>query len=229
MKAMLSLIGSRLRTYNGIFQHPVSHKLSWDDVPALFGRPGQIEDEPNGHLKETRNGQTLVLHLPHAKDVTETSEVKSLRQFLEKSDTLPPEIDGQKSPWLLVIDRHDARICLSEMGGAVPLSMLAQEPEALRRLATDAKDFSRGKSKPGPNSFFKPVANVLPALQHPDQARHIIGSMVVDEHRLTEDQLLARARKFYTTAAKADNESANNPGQSFKKANQTKSKEKNAS
>ena len=95
------------------------------------------------------------------------------------------------------------------------------------RLANDAQDFSRGKDKPDPNSFFKPVASVLKAggkilifgtgtgsssemeqfvawlkLHHPDQARQIIGSLVVDEHHLTEDQLLAKARDFYEKAAK---------------------------
>ena len=29
-------------------------------------------------------------------------------------------------------------------------------------------------------------------LHHPEQAKHIIGSLVVDERHLTEDQLLAR-------------------------------------
>jgi hypothetical protein len=32
---------------------------------------------------------------------------------------------------------------------------------------------------------------------HPDLAKRIIGSQVVDEHRLTDGQLLAKAREFY--------------------------------
>jgi hypothetical protein len=226
MKAMLPLTGSHLRTYDTIFQHPVSHNLQWHDVYALFRHLGQVEAEPNGHLKVTRNGQTLMLHPPHSKDVSETSEVMSLRHFLEKSDKLLPAPDVQESHWLLVIDHHDARIYRSEMHGAIPERILPQEPEAHMRLANDAKDFSRGKDKPDPNSFFKPVASVLQAggqililgtgtgsssemeqfiawfkLHNPDQARHIIGSLVVDEHHLTDDQLLAKAREFYAQAA----------------------------
>ncbi len=226
MKARLPLTGSHLRTYDTIFQHPVSHNLQWHDVYALFRHLGQVEAEPNGHLKVTRNGQTLMLHPPHSKDVSETSEVMSLRHFLEKSDKLLPAPDVQESHWLLVIDHHDARIYRSEMHGAIPERILPQEPEAHMRLANDAKDFSRGKDKPDPNSFFKPVASVLQAggqililgtgtgsssemeqfiawfkLHHPDQARHIIGSLVVDEHHLTDDQLLAKAREFYAQAA----------------------------
>ena len=32
---------------------------------------------------------------------------------------------------------------------------------------------------------------------HPDVAGKIIGSVVVDAHHTTEDQLLAKAREFY--------------------------------
>jgi hypothetical protein len=227
MKATLPLTGSHLRTYNTIFQHPVSHNLQWHDVYALFRHLGQVEPEPNGHLKVTRNGQTFMLHPPHGKDVSETSEVMSLRHFLEKSDATLPAADAKGSHWLLVIDHHDARIYRSEMHGAIPQRILPHEPEAHLRLAPDAKDFSRGKAKPDPNSFFKPVASVLQAggqilifgtgtgtssemeqfivwfkQHHPDQARHIIGSLVVDEHHLTDDQLLAKARDFYAQAAK---------------------------
>ena len=229
MKATLPLTGSHRRTYNTIFEHPVSHNLSWHDVYALFRHLGQVEPEPNGHLKVTRNGQTLMLHPPHGKDVSETSEVMSLRHFLEKTEAAPVETAGKELHWLLVIDHHDARIYRTEIHGAIPLKILPHEPEAHMRLANDAEDFSRGKDKPDTNSFFKPVAGVLQAggqilifgagtgtssemeqfiawlkLHHPDQARHIIGSQVVDEHHLTGDQLLAKAREFYAKAAKPE-------------------------
>jgi hypothetical protein len=34
-------------------------------------------------------------------------------------------------------------------------------------------------------------------VHHADLAKRIIGSLVVDEHHLTESQLLAKAREFY--------------------------------
>jgi hypothetical protein len=34
-------------------------------------------------------------------------------------------------------------------------------------------------------------------LHHPELAKRIIGSLVVDEHHLTDGQLLAKAREFY--------------------------------
>jgi hypothetical protein len=129
------------------------------------------------------------------------------------------------------MDHHQARIYRSEMHGAMPRRILPHEPEAHLRLANDAKDFTRGKDKPDPNSFFKPVASALQGggqilifgtgtgtssemeqfitwfkRHHPDQAGRIIGSVVVDENHLTEDQLLAKARDFYAQAATPGND-----------------------
>jgi hypothetical protein len=120
------LPGSHLRTYKAIFQHPVSHNLGWHDVHALFRHLGQVQEEPNGNLKVTRNGQTLVLHPPRTKDVADTDELMALRHFLERSET-SAETDKKETHWLL--------------------------------------------------------------------AKRIIGSLVVDEHHLTEGQLLAKARE----------------------------------
>src|SRR5476651_1840958 len=99
--ATASLTGSHLRTYDTIFQHPVSHNLGWHDVRALFRHLGQVEQEPNGNLKVTRNGQTLVLHPPRTKDVAETEELMALRHFLERSKAVPPATNEKATHWLL--------------------------------------------------------------------------------------------------------------------------------
>jgi len=222
MNTTPSLTGTHLRTYKTIFQHPISHNLGWQDVHALFRQLGQVEEEPNGNLKVTRNGQTLVLHPPRTKDVSETDEVMSLRHFLERSDTLPPESPEQEAHWLLVIDHHEARIFRSEMHGTIPVQILPHKPEDYFRHAHNSKEVSRGQEKPDPNSFFEPVARVLQGAgqilifgtgtgtssemaqfvawaksHHPELSARIIGSLTVDEHHLTTDQLLAKAREFY--------------------------------
>ena len=217
------LTGSHLRTYKTIFQHPVSHNLGWHDVHALFRHLGQVQEEPNGNLKVTRNGQTLVLHPPRTKDVADTDELMALRHFLERSET-SAKTDEKETHWLLVIDHHEARIYRSEMHGAILQQILPHAPEDYFRQAHNSKDFSRGKEKPDPNSFFEPVAQALQAagqilvlgtgtgtssemdqfvawlkLHHPGLAKRIIGSLVVDEHHLTKGQLLAKAREFYAS------------------------------
>ena len=219
------LTGSHLRTYQAIFQHPISRNLGWHDVHALFRQLGQIDEEANGNFKVTRNGQTLVLHPPRTKDVSEKDEVMSLRHFLERSETIPPEPTNGEAHWLLVIDHHEARIFRSQMRGAVPEQILPHEPDDFFRHAQNSESFSRGKEKPDPNSFFEPVASALQAAgqilifgsgtgmssemdqfivwtktHHPEIANRIIGSLAVDESHLTQDQLLAKAREFYTNA-----------------------------
>ncbi|MFA5262723.1 MAG: hypothetical protein WC378_02790 [Opitutaceae bacterium] len=216
------LTGSHLRTYNAIFQHPIAHNLEWRAVRSLLETLGHIAEEPNGNLKVTRNGQILVLHPPRTKNVAEADEIMDLRRFLEQSETAPPGANEKEAHWLLVIDHHEARIYRSEMRGSVPQQILPHEPEDYFRHAQDSKEFTKGQEKPDPNSFFEPVTRALQATgqilvfgtgtgtssemdqfiawlkhHHPDVARRIIGSLVIDEHHLTEGQLLAKAREFY--------------------------------
>ena len=228
MNSIPSLTGSHLRTYQTIFQHPVSHNLEWRHVHALFRQLGQVETEANGSLKVTRNGQVLVLPPSRTKDVSEMEELMGLRHFLERSETAPSGTEEKEAHWLLVIDHREVRLFRSEMQGAVPQQILPHEPDDYFRHAHNSKDFAVGQEKPDPNSFFEPVAKVLQApgpilifgtgtgkssemeqfiawlkLHHPELDKRIIGSVVVDEHHLTENQLLAKAREFYAGAGMA--------------------------
>jgi hypothetical protein len=89
MKTTTPLTGPHQRTFDRIFQHPISHNLEWRDVHALFEDIATVTKEHNGNLKVTRNGQTLVLHSTSNKDVTEMDEVMNLRHFLERSESAP--------------------------------------------------------------------------------------------------------------------------------------------
>ena len=226
MNPPTSLSGSDLRTYLEIFRHPVSHNLAWRDVRALFAHIGQVTEEPNGNLKVMRNGQTLILQPPRTKDVAEVAELMDLRRFLERSEQPVLSADGGETHWLVVIDHREARIFRSEIRGAAPLQILPHKPEDFFRHVHNSKDFARGQEKPDPNSFFEPVARALKApgkillcgcgkgmgsemeqflswlkRRHPELSARVIGSLTVDEHQLTEAQLLAVARKFYARPA----------------------------
>ena len=226
MNSTLPITGSHLRTYRTIFQHPVSHNLRWRDVYALLRELGEVEEQPNGHLNVTRNGELLVLHRPRSKDVAEVDELMSLRHFLERTDAAPRATNVEEGHWLLVIDHHEARIFRSEMHDTIPQQILPHEPEDYFRHAHNSEAVSRGKEKPEPNSFFEPVAKALQnagqilifgtgtgtssemvqfiawvETHHPELATRIIGSLTVDEHHLTKDQLLAKARDFYASVS----------------------------
>jgi hypothetical protein len=218
-----AITGSHLRTYETIFQHPISHNLEWHAVHALLGKIGHINEEPNGNFKVTRNGHSMVLHPHRSKNVADVEELMALRHFIERSASIPPQTGSDEGHWLLVIDHHQARVFRSEMHGAIPQRILPHDPKEYFRHAPDSKEVSNGKEKPDPNSFFEPVAKALQGasqllifgtgtgmssemdqfiewvkVHHPDLAGKIIGSLAVDEHHLTENQLLAKAREFYT-------------------------------
>jgi hypothetical protein len=222
-----SLTGSHLRTYNTIFQHPISHNLEWRQVRSLFDHIAVVVEQPNGNLKVSRNGESIVLHSPRTKDVAEMAELMEIRHFIERSEkaVAPPAAEAQ---WLVVIDHHEARIYSSEMNGTVPERIMPHEPTDYFRHAHNSKDFSRGRERPDPNSFFEPVALALKgagkilifgtgkgtssemeqfvtwvAKHHPTMATRIIGSVVIDENHLSEPQLLAKAREHYQAAPAA--------------------------
>ena len=167
----------------------------------------------------------MVLHTPRTKDVAEIAELMELRHFLERSQNAPPAAAADETHWLVVIDHHEARIYRSEMSGTVPERILPHEPSDFFRHAHNSKDFSRGKEKPDPNSFFEPVATALMAAgkilifgtgkgtssemeqfvtwlekHHADISSRVIGSVAIDEHHLSEPQLLLKAREFYSIA-----------------------------
>jgi hypothetical protein len=135
-------------------------------------------------------------------------------------NSIPPVTDEKGAQWLVVIDHQEARIYRSATVGSIPQQIRPHVAEDFFRHAHNSKDFSRGKEKPDPNSFFEPVAGVLAGAgrilifgtgtsgemdrftawlkQHrPLLAKRVIGSVVIDEHHLTEAQLLAKARAFY--------------------------------
>jgi len=224
MTSSAALTGSHLRAYNAIFQHPLSHNLEWHDVYAMLRKLGQIEEQSNGHLRVTRHGQVLVLTPSRTKDVSGADEIMALRHFLERSEKAEAGPQGTDTPWLLVIDHQEALIFRAEMHGAVPQQILPHEPGRYFRHEHHSKDFSRGEEKPEPNSYFKPVAEALQGhgqilvfgsgtgassemdqfiawvkVHRPEVARRIIGSLVVDGHHLSADQLLAKAREFYSS------------------------------
>ena len=224
MNSTSTLTGSHLHTYNAIFQHPISHNLEWRAVRLLLANLADVVQESNGNLKVIRNGEVLVLHPPRTKDVTKKEEIMSLRHFLERSEISSPETKGEEAHWLLVIDHHEARIFRHQMHGGIPDLLLPHAPKEYFRHAHNSKGTSRGKEKPDPTTFFEPIAQALgdsgqilvfstgtgassemdqftgwAKRHHPELSLRIIGSLVVDEHHLTDDQLLAKARDFYAS------------------------------
>ena len=222
MNPLPALTGAHWRTYETIFQHPVSHNLGWHDVHALLRQLGQVEEEPNGNLKVTRNGQTLVLPPTRTKDVAETDELMKIRNFLKRLEKTQFKTNEQEARWLVVISHHEARIFRFEIHGTVAEQIRPHQTDDAISHTHSFNGFSRGQEKPAPQSFFGPVADALKEagqilifgsgtgtanemdqfvawlkIHHPELARRITGAMIIDAHHLTDDQLLAKARDLY--------------------------------
>jgi hypothetical protein len=138
------------------------------------------------------------------------------------TNTTAPETDEAEAHWLLVIDHREARIFRSKMHGAVPQEIMPHDADDYFRHPHGSMDSNRGKERPDPNSFFEPIAKALKTAKQilvfgsgkgmssemeqfiawaktnqPKLAKRIIGSLRVDQHQMSRDQLLAKAREFY--------------------------------
>lgn len=219
--------GSHESTYAAVFQHPISRNLEWREVRSMLGAmPGVEQEENNGTLKVKRNGHTLILHQPIRKNMTDVQELMDLRRFLEQSETATPHAAGTGTHLLVVIDHRLARIYRTELHGTVPQRVVPVDGGDARHLHYVQED-SNGQRKPEIKSFYEAVAKSLKdagkillfgtgtgassAMEqlhamllhdHPALAERVIGRVVIDEQHLSEDQLLAQARKYYADQPK---------------------------
>jgi hypothetical protein len=216
------LNGRHRHTYEAIFRHPTAHNLEWHDVRSLLAALGDVAEGTNGSLEVTRNGQAVTLHAPKHKDVA-VEGVLAIRHFLEQSgEPAAPAPAVAGTDLLVVIDHHEAKVYRTEMHGAVPERLVPYDPHGFGRHLHSANDETDGKRKPERKSYYEAVAATLRGADrvlifgsgtgessameqlladlkqnHPDVVEHVVGSVVVDAHHTTEDQLLARAREFY--------------------------------
>ena len=123
---------------------------------------------------------------------------------------------------LVVIDHQEAKVYRTEVVGAVPERIAPYDPHGHGRHLHSAHEWTDGKRPPERKSYYEAVAKTLRVAEqvlvfgsgtgrssameqlladlkdhHPDVAGKIVGSVVVDAHHTTEDQLLAKAREFY--------------------------------
>ena len=225
LEALPHLDGRHQHTYEAIFRHPAAHNLEWHDVRSLLAALADVSEGHNGTLQVTRNGQHVIMHVPKHKDVATIEDLLAIRRFLEQSGepTIPPSV-APSVYLLVVIDHHEAKIYRTESHGAVPQQLAPYDPHGFGRHLRSKNPETAGKRQPERKSFYEAVAATLrdadeilifgsgtgesSAMEqlladlkhnHGDVAKHIVGSIAVDEHHLTEEQLLAKAREFFAS------------------------------
>lgn len=123
---------------------------------------------------------------------------------------------------LVVIDHQEARVYRTEVHGAVPVRIAPYDPHGHGRHLHSANEWTDGKGHAERKSYYEAVAKTLRGAEqilvfgsgtgkssameqllsdlrthHPDVAAKVIGSVLVDAHHTSENQLLAKARDFY--------------------------------
>ena len=194
----------------------------------LRGMPNTtVVEEHNGHFQVTRNDHVLVLHRPHGKDIADTDEVIRIRHFIERSGGPEATALTAGTHLLVVIDHQQARIFSAELHGTTPQHVRPYDPYGFGRDLHFTHTGGDGELRPERKSFYEAVAKTLRGAKqilvfgtatgassamehllldlkkhHHDVAERIIGSVAVDEHHLTDDQLLAKARELFTAASR---------------------------
>ncbi len=123
------------------------------------------------------------------------------------------------SCWLVVINREEARIFRSLAHGTPPSEVRRQRTQATLRHSERIAGFFRRPKAPAPHCFLEPLAGALKEAdrlivfgsgkgvasqmhqfvawlhaRYPALARRIVICLVVDEHHMTDAQMLAHAR-----------------------------------
>ncbi|MBC8064186.1 MAG: hypothetical protein H7Y17_05105 [Chlorobia bacterium] len=209
------------RTYDQVFQHPITHNLEWRDIRALFETIGDVEDEHNGNLKVTLGGHAVVFQSPRANDVASVDQVNQIRHLLESSGTKKSKDVGPQL--LLVIDHQEARIFRTDSGGSIPEKVIPYDPDGHRGHVHSAHDFRDHNEQPNHDAYFEVISENLKDAEkilifgsgvgsssamdlfvawlpehHQKLSDRVIGAVIVDQSHLTEGQLLAKAKEIYS-------------------------------
>jgi hypothetical protein len=211
-------------TYNAIFGHPIAKNLQWREIESMLSSIAEVTEQHNGSLKFVRHGQTLTIHPPKHKDFSDTDELMKIRHFLDRS-AAPEQASTEDKHLLVLIDHREAKIYQLDPRDSMPERIEPYDPDGLHRHLHYVEGESAGQRQPELKSFYEAVAQTLRGAEqitifgsstgtssameqlvadlkhnHPDIARKVVGTIVVNEHHITENQLLAQARELYTPA-----------------------------
>jgi hypothetical protein len=152
------------RVLDRIFQHPLSHNLSWREVISFFAAKGEVKHAHNGHLVLKVGTGHLTFETGQAKDLA-ADEVLALRHLLSRAGWKPGAAAAKPgalagSAIAIVIDHAGARIY------DLPLDEARHAPHETHHLhhAIDRKehDADRAETFPADHRFFDAIAKDLP-------------------------------------------------------------------
>ncbi|MEE3719843.1 hypothetical protein V2H45_24180 [Tumidithrix elongata RA019] len=183
-----------------------------------------VTEEHNGSIKFARNGETLTVHPPRHKNFSDVQDLMQIRHFLERSAVPEQAAIAEGTHLLVVIDHREARIYRTELHGTVPERIVPYDPDNSHRHLHNVDDDANGQRQHELKPFYDAIARSLSGAEkilifgsatgassamdyllaelkqhHHELAERVIGTVVVNEQHMTEDQLLAKAREFYNS------------------------------
>lgn len=208
------------RTYERIFQHPITYNLERGEVRKLFTQLGEVENEHNGNMKVTVAGQVLTFQSASDSEVVSADEVIRIRNFIKNTEALTVEELGHHL--LLVIDHAEARIFKTELKDSVPELLTPYDPRGYKTHVHSSHDYAGPAEHPNNNAYFEHIAESLEdaeqilifgsgtgssgtmdafvewlGIHKKKIAERVLAAVVVDQSHLTDGQLLAKAREIY--------------------------------
>jgi hypothetical protein len=159
--ARFALTAAESRVMARIFQHPLSHNLTWRETLALFDSIGDVDHAHNGDLILVLGRETHVFRPAHGTDLS-ADDIMALRHFLARAgwaDGAAPAAAPQDHDQMVVLDRAEARVY------DIPLAGHARATLATHHLTHDidrsAHDANRDETYPADTAFFQSIADAI--------------------------------------------------------------------
>ncbi len=210
------------RTYDTVFQRPLTHNLGWRDVRDLMSTLGTVEAEHNGNAKVTLDGKVMVFHSPVESDLLSVEQVMELRHLLSSVEQGAPEPEDFHA--LLVMNHAGARIYRTQVVDEVPTKVEPYDPDGLRHHVHSVHDYFKNAEMANQDEFYGKIATNLAGADRivifgsGDGSSNAMGRFVswlkqhnellfsrvvktqrVDISHTTESQLLSKAREAYAS------------------------------
>ena len=146
-----------------IFQHPLSHNLSWRETLALIHAIGSVEHAHNGDVVLKLGGRQQTFKPTHDKDLA-AEDVMTLRRFLTSAGWAPggasmPAAASATSDLAIVIADAGARIY--ELAPDAGHSSSQETHHLLHDIERGQHDADREETWPADRHFFDAIASAV--------------------------------------------------------------------
>ena len=146
------------RTYDQVFQDPMTNKLEWNDVRTMFESLGTVEDQPNGNVTVTMSGRSIVFDSPTIADLTSADQVAKIRRLLKG----PADSSPNGGPHMVLsINHQEAKIYQTEMKGSTPERVVPHHGLGHTNHVHSNHDYSDHIQKPNHKAYFETITNLL--------------------------------------------------------------------